>query len=155
MAGSSAPGETSDNPVAINVTAMVDIIFCLCLFFMCSLHFKELEGKVDTWLPKEKGPDPSRPRDIVLEEVRIFMRWDPEARATVRNVGSRTPSGNDARLMEEVLAMAADYRSLGKPQVPLIIDSTPDVPWHEVVHVMDLCKGKNLERIELTGPLSQ
>jgi len=45
-------GESPDNPVAINVTAMVDVIFCLCVFFMCSLHFRQVEGKFETWLPK-------------------------------------------------------------------------------------------------------
>ena len=35
-------GNQDENPVAINVVAMVDIIFCLCLFFMCSLKFKPL-----------------------------------------------------------------------------------------------------------------
>ena len=39
MAGSSSP---EDNPVGINVTALVDVIFCHCLFFMCSLHFKQV-----------------------------------------------------------------------------------------------------------------
>ena len=29
MGGSQNIGEASDNPVAINVTAMVDVIFCL------------------------------------------------------------------------------------------------------------------------------
>ncbi|KAF0241790.1 MAG: hypothetical protein FD180_4260 [Planctomycetota bacterium] len=42
-----------DNPVALNVAPMVDIIFCLCIFFMCSFHFKQLEGKFESWLPKK------------------------------------------------------------------------------------------------------
>jgi biopolymer transport protein ExbD len=43
MAGTQNIGEASDNPVAINVTAMVDVIFCLCLFFMFSFKFKQFE----------------------------------------------------------------------------------------------------------------
>jgi len=54
MAGASI-GDNEENPVAINVTAMVDVIFCLCVFFMCSLHFRQAEGKFETWLPKGKG----------------------------------------------------------------------------------------------------
>lgn len=46
-----AASASDDNPVGINVTAMVDIIFCLCLFFMCSMHFKQIEGKLESWLP--------------------------------------------------------------------------------------------------------
>ena len=50
MAGVSV-GESEENPVAINVTPLVDIIFCLCVFFMISFKFKQLEGKLGspTW----------------------------------------------------------------------------------------------------------
>ena len=46
-------GEAEDNPLPINVVPMVDIIFCLCVFFMCSFKFRETEGKFDSWLPKD------------------------------------------------------------------------------------------------------
>jgi hypothetical protein len=32
------------HPVAINVVPMVDVIFCLCVFFVRSMKFKQLEG---------------------------------------------------------------------------------------------------------------
>ena len=38
-------GEAEDNPVNINVVPMVDVIFCLCVFFMCSFKIKQLEGE--------------------------------------------------------------------------------------------------------------
>ena len=76
MGGSQNIGEASDNPVEINVTAMVDVIFCLCIFFMCSFHFKQLEGRVDAWLPKDDHGNqqghPSGP--LILEEIRVFRR---------------------------------------------------------------------------------
>ena len=49
-------GEQGENPVAINVVPMVDVISCLCVFFMCSFKFKQLEGKFDSWLPRGRGP---------------------------------------------------------------------------------------------------
>ena len=45
MAGVSV-GESEENPVAINVTLLVDIIFCLCVFFMISFKFKQLVEEV-------------------------------------------------------------------------------------------------------------
>ena len=66
MGGGGNIGEESDNPVEINVTAMVDVIFCLCIFFMCSFHFKQLEGKIETWLPKDRGVEQTPPDKIVL-----------------------------------------------------------------------------------------
>ena len=43
---------------------------------------------------------------------------------------------------------SAEVRS----QFPVLIDATPDVPWQEVIHVMDLCKKEKLERIEFAAP---
>src|SRR6187549_1827644 len=101
MGGGGNIGEASDNPVEINVTAMVDVIFCLCIFFMCSFHFKQLEGRIDAWLPKEKGNQAGSPRDIILEEIRVFMRWD--GNRTVRKVTNTAVSGDD-QLMDEIRA---------------------------------------------------
>ena len=83
MAGSQNIGESSDNPVAINVTAMVDVIFCLCLFFMCSFQFKQLEGKIESWLPKDRGLNNTADTPVLVrEEIRIHMSWDQAASAT-------------------------------------------------------------------------
>ena len=148
-----AGGGGEDNPVSINVTAMVDIIFCLCLFFMCSFHFKQLEGKIDTWLPKDRGVNQGTPEKVVLEEIRIFMKWDPNRNATIRKVGNRGETGTDQDLMTIVLQMTNDYKKAGKSEFPVLIDATPDVPWEDVIHVMDLCKKEKLERIEFAAPI--
>ena len=151
MAGSQNIGEASDNPVAINVTAMVDVIFCLCLFFMCSLKFKQLEGKIETWLPKDRGVLQTPPPKIVLEEIRVFMRWlDGQ---TVIKVGNRPPVKSDTELMQIILQMSNDFKKLGKSDFPVLIDALPDVPWRDVIHVLDLCKVEKLERIEFAAPL--
>jgi biopolymer transport protein ExbD len=153
MGGSQNIGEASDNPVEINVTAMVDVIFCLCIFFMCSFHFKQVEGKVDAWLPKGPGPNPfERHPDVPLEEIRVFMRWDAPSGSTVRKV-VRTAVSSDRELMEAIRAMKGDYERAGKTLFPIIIDATPDVPWQDVVHVLDLCKADKLSMIEFAEPM--
>lgn len=151
MGGTQNIGEASDNPVEINVTAMVDVIFCLCIFFMCSFHFKQLEGKIDTWLPNH-GPEPS-PTVVppVLEEIRLFLRWDPATGTTLRKVGS-TEVSSDADLLGRIRLHKGDYERIGKLDVPILIDSTPDVPWQDVVHAVDLCKTEHLSKIEFVEP---
>ncbi len=151
MAGSSSIGEASDNPVGINVVPMVDVIFCLCLFFMCSLKFKQLEGKIETWLPKDRGVEQTPPDKVVLEEIRVFMRWQDGR--TVTKVGNRAPAGSDLELMQTINQMSNDYKKLGKTDYPVLIDALHDVPWKDVIHVLDLCKKDKLERIEFAAPL--
>jgi hypothetical protein len=119
---------------------------------MCSFHFKQLEGKIDAWLPTEKGNRVGPPpKDPILEEIRVFMRWDPE-RGTTRKIGS-TVAADDAALMEAIRVRKGDYERAGKSVFPIIIDATADVPWSHVVHVVDLCKTDKLTNIEFAEPM--
>jgi biopolymer transport protein ExbD len=154
MGGSQNIGEESDNPVEINVTAMVDVIFCLCIFFMCSFHFKQLEGKIDAWLPKGHGNQTynAPPPPVILEEIRVFMRWDPVRGVTSRKVGS-TQAADDAALMDAIRVRKGDYERAGKNIFPIIIDATEDVPWSDVIKVVDLCKTDKLTSIEFAEPM--
>src|SRR5206468_209331 len=85
MAGSQDP---SDNPVGINVVPLVDIIFCLCVFFMCSFKFKQLEGKFDSWLPRDKGAE-GLPDLNLIQDVRVALLWDEGAQKIHRRMGTR------------------------------------------------------------------
>ena len=152
MGGGGNIGEESENPVEINVTAMVDVIFCLCIFFMCSFHFKQLEGRIDAWLPTH-GNQPGTPSGpLILEEIRVFMRWDATTNKTLRKVTNVAVSTDD-QLMEEIRVRKSHYVQAGKSIFPVIIDSTPDVPWQEVIHVLDLCKKENMSSIEFAEPM--
>lgn len=153
MSGTQNIGEASDNPVAINVTAMVDVIFCLCIFFMCSFKFKQLEGKIESWLPKDKGVFNTPVTNVVLEEIRIFMKWDDASQTTIRQVGNR-PTNSDEDLRQLVVSMADDFRRTGKTEVPVILDAQGAVPWRDVVRVMDMCKEEKLEKIEFAAPIT-
>ena len=153
MAGSQNIGEASDNPVEINVVAMVDVIFCLCLFFMCSFHFKQLEGKIESTLPKDRGVFASTPQKVVLEEIRVILKWDAATNSTIRKVGNRNPVTSDDELMTTIRSMAGDYKKAGKTDFPVLIDGQRDVPWFEVIHVLDMCKIDNLDRIEFAAPI--
>src|SRR4029453_546480 len=87
MAGSQ---NQEDNPVAINVVPMVDIIFCLCVFFMCSMKFKELEGKFESWFPKDRGQEDGTARDKPVEEIGVALLWDEANSTTIRKFGNTT-----------------------------------------------------------------
>lgn len=145
-------GEESDNPVEINATAMIDVTLCLCAFFMCSFHFKTLEGKVETWLPRECRHYHGGCGGVIAE-ARIFMKWDAEQKVTLRKVGNRGVVKDDAELVEILEQCRKDFEKAGRTRVPLIIDGTPDVPWQDVVHVVDLFKKHPVWSIEFAEPM--
>jgi biopolymer transport protein ExbD len=145
-------GSDEDNPVPLNVTPLIDIIFCLIIFFMCSFHFKQLEGKIDSWLPKDKGVHGTPVSNPVLEEIRVIMSLDKETNSVVRKLGAR-PIDSDQELGDLLVAMHQDFEKLNKGDIPVIIDAQPHVPWKEVINVMNICKKNSLEKIEFAAPM--
>ena len=146
MAGSTAIGESEDNPVAINVTPLVDIIFCLCVFFMISFKFKQIEGKFDTWLPKGKGSQ-GMPLDAVIQEVRVALFWDEENSKTIRKIGTRIVPDDD-ELQQLIQEAHAGFVRLDRPDQPLTIDGDLRVPWEDVVKVMNISKKAGMKQVE-------
>ena len=153
------PSDDSSKVDELPMTPMIDIIFQLLIFFMCSMHFKELEGKLTSWLPKE-GPAPSNLHVTPPPEIRIVMSWDAAAAVTHLSV-ERNPVG-EARFDRERgrdLGGEGLWRTLGdrverlwtveggRPDARVVIDATRDVPWAHVIRTMDACKARRIDRI--------
>ena len=137
-------GNAEDNPVAINVVPMVDVIFCLCVFFMCSMKFKQLEGKFDSWLPKNKGNSGVAAE---IAETRIALFWDQEKQVTHRQFGHRTVE-SDAELESLIKSAHDDFVLKNKPDAPVIIDGDARVPWKDVIDIVNIAKKLKIDNIE-------
>jgi len=101
------------------------------------------------WLPKDRGV---APLGIVLEDIRIRLFRDAGLSDTVRKVGQRREVTSDEELMRTVLQMVQDYKKAGKTEWPIIVDAAPNVPWKDVIHVVDLCTKEDLNAIEFGTP---
>lgn len=145
MAGSQDP---NDNPMAINVVPLVDIIFCLCVFFMCSFKFRQTEGKFDAWLPKDRGtPDQPYSEAPLLTEVRVAMSWDEPSQRVTRRLGKRTYE-DDRELALAIEASHDAWVATGHPDAPVTIDADSRVPWSEVTNVVNLTRSRDISKIE-------
>ena len=68
--------EIANEKQEMEMTPMIDVTFLLLIFFMCTIKFKTLEGKLSAYLPKDKGVNPT-PQDEPPEppiEVRLNVR---------------------------------------------------------------------------------
>ena len=146
MAGSTM-GDGEENPVGINVTPLVDVIFCLCVFFMISFKFKQLEGKFDSWLPKGKGTTGAITAEGILDEVRVAMWWDEAAQRSIRQIGQRRVA-NDDELAQLIKEGHDAWVRQNKPDTPVTIDAEARVPWEDVIKVMNICKSNRIDKIE-------
>jgi biopolymer transport protein ExbD len=146
MAGGGGGESSADNPLPLNVVPLIDVIFCLLLFFMCSFHFKTLEGKMEAWLPQDKGNNNSKVTQTDVSEIRISLEWDKVQARTIRRFG-RTEYSDDNELANTMKDQYDRNKAIGK-DAPVIIQPNPDVPWSEVVKVMDLARQKQLPKME-------
>jgi biopolymer transport protein ExbD len=139
-----------DEAVAVNVTPLIDIIFCLCLFFLCSLKFKQLEGKMDAWLPKDVGTRDAPVKKVPLDEIRIFVRLDASGVERLA-YGAREVADLD-ELARLAVAGWADACAQSRERPRVVVDGESKVEWRSVVAVVDRLKRIGIESVELTQP---
>lgn len=78
--------EEATESVKMEMTPMIDVTFLLLIFFLCSIKFKILEGKLQTYLPKDVGVN-TTPIDKMLEKIDIrIIRKDQNQDFTNRDV---------------------------------------------------------------------
>jgi biopolymer transport protein ExbD len=153
MAGAQMDDE--ENPIAVNVVPLIDIIFCLCVFFMCSFRFKQLEGKFESWLPKDRGTGGvAEITNIVKPETRVVLLWDAANQKTRRQVGVR-PVNDDVELQQYIRDMRADLIKLNHDDAPVTIDADERVPMADVIAVVNLCKREGIDNIEFALSLQK
>jgi biopolymer transport protein ExbD len=81
----------------LNMTPMIDIVFQLLIFFMLSMHFKEVEGRLLSTLPKKSGLESSL-APVRLEEVRIVLCAGGDARTHLTDKGRHEAAAKDGRV---------------------------------------------------------
>ena len=146
----------------MEMTPMIDVVFLLLIFFMCTLRFKTLEGKLAAYLPRDAGVNPWQ--ELPIDKVDILIR--------VSEPGTRYLAGHSARerqiygpgatgryvwgedrvleysvatfettdleqLRARLTRIFKDRRALGEQDVPATIDARSGTAYEDVVEVLD------------------
>ncbi|MDQ7779602.1 MAG: biopolymer transporter ExbD [Planctomycetota bacterium] len=142
--------ETEVSLPQLNMTPMIDVIFQLLIFFMCTIKFRTMEGKLQSYLPKDKGM-----RNVayqpLAQEIRAIIKYD-ETTGEVKFWLAENRMANIDALMEGIAAKHAEYKKTIDRPVPVIVDAEKNVPFMEVVRVLDLCTGRGIEGVEFALP---
>ena len=133
-----ASSDPRENPIALNVVPMVDVIFCLCVFFMCSMKFEQVEGKFEAWLPRDRGAATAAgPVHEPLARIALF--WNEPAKKAVLQLGHRVVR-DEVELGGLLREALQDAGRRGRPEAPAVLDAEGRVPWGDVVAVVNLCR---------------
>ncbi|MBC8330109.1 MAG: biopolymer transporter ExbD, partial [Planctomycetes bacterium] len=111
------PRRAPDPEERLEMTPMIDVTFLLLIFFIVTLNFRTLEGRLDATLPKDHGPGAGAE---VVEKLDIVLRVqqpgsldpDPAAPHLRRYTGRRIGYQAGARTYESLGQLAACLESL-------------------------------------------
>ena len=160
--------ELAREKVELELTPMIDVTFLLLIFFLCTLKFKTLEGKLAAYLPKDVGVNPSQvePREAIDLRLRVAL---PGTKLTQVAPGQWRPysgSGRFAYGADRVLRYTIGPRQLTDlasveqrlaelhaldPERELKIDPGAGTIAREVVEVLDAALAVGLDSVRIVG----
>ncbi|MCK6473918.1 MAG: biopolymer transporter ExbD [Planctomycetes bacterium] len=158
----------ADRPIEFNFTSMIDVVFLLLIFFLISSRFKQVEQRLDTFLPNVGPIDPSPPPPS--EPVTIFVKDDlvmrqaadvdmrSQRKATYylasRDANPLTDMAQAYPVLRQLAQANADQEVLIAPYDERR-DFDQRVPFYNIVRVVDVCKEAGISRISFQAPAQQ
>ncbi len=134
-----------------DMTPMIDVVFQLLIFFMLTIKFKTLEGKLAAYLPKDVGVNtsPAEPKEKVEIKLKVEkegaklhprddepwsgtgpFRYGPD-RIVKYSIGPKSTT----RLEEAAQRLKELYKA--DPTQPATIDPYPGTVYADVVLILD------------------
>ena len=127
-------------PVELKMTPMIDVIFLLLIFFVCTANFIPLEGvlPMDTTLPGDAAAEVVLPDPVNMDVVEVQIFFDRQPHWKI--------AGNQCSTLHEVQNILRLIRNI-KPDIPVIIESADGVPMENVIDVCDICRRVGLTQV--------
>lgn len=143
--------------IKMDLTPMIDVTFLLLIFFIVTLKFKVLEGRLDASLPKDMGTaaTPSEP----IEKINIIMLVSDPGTLGLdpNNKNLRQYTGRQVRY--EVGTQI--YRSLpdlqnylaiqDKEETPVTLDPRQGIINEDVMLVLDVIIREKFAKVSFAG----
>jgi len=131
--------------VEMELTPMIDVVFLLLIFFIVTMKFKVLEGKLATELPKDVGVNAGEVEEL-LEKVEIKIEEDRSEKYGMRVFVNGVKMPNLATLRSKL----EDFIRLNDEQKATLYPG-PKVNYEQVVKVVDQCLLAELTDITFAG----
>jgi biopolymer transport protein ExbD len=128
------------------MTPMIDVIFLLIIFFICTSSFQPPEEVLPTNLsfPGAVGAEAVvDPMLQDLDEIVVKLLWGE------RGIAWEINRRQCASLLE--VRAVLDAVAKVKPDLPVILDVAPPVPLENVIDVYDLCRHLGLQKVQFAA----
>ena len=156
--------ELQDDNCDLEMTPMIDVTFLLLIFFMCTLKFKTLEGKLNAFLPKDVGVNTAPAEE--KEKVEIVLRVGKAGNKVAPDGGVWNGSGryifDDTREIKysvgpmtttDINKVHQRLKDLHErdDEMPATLDARSGIIYADVVKLLDVALDANFEKITFAG----
>ena len=139
------PRRVLTTDASINMTPMIDVVFQLMIFFICTASFQLGEELLPTSLAITGGTTPAATVEVDPDLERIIVRGESSEDGTTWTVNDRPcPSLIE---VEQMLRAIAEI----DVTLPVILDVGADVPLGDMIDVYDLCRLATFEKIQFAA----
>ncbi|MDR1480440.1 MAG: biopolymer transporter ExbD [Planctomycetaceae bacterium] len=130
----------------LRMTAMIDVIFLLLIFFICTANFRPSESLMTTDLSLSGNVNDVSvlkildPLDIDVAIIRIMFDVVPQWHL----------AGNECKSIRELRVLLNELRQIQR-DLPVVIDSDSNVPMEYVIDTYDSCRAAGLTKIQFAA----
>lgn len=161
-----------------DMTPMIDVTFLLLIFFIVTLKFKILEGRLDAALPKDRGTSNAPAEEIEKIDILMFVA---EPGTLEKEVNPKTGRESDLRMFKDRLIrlevgakkfrfdpiqeFPEELRTFLKAglaggtydvaETPVSIDARKGVVYGDVIRVLDVVIEEQFEKVSFAGTHEQ
>ena len=129
-----------------SMTSMIDVVFLLLVFFLCTLEFRVLEGRLDAELPKGIG-QVAGGVEALLEPLELHVLGD--AKTDLRRTRVRLGQGRTHPVSELPGVLAGLAQRF--PEQDVLIHAEEGVVHGQVVAVVDACLQGGFLQLRFAG----
>ncbi len=132
-----------DEEFQLNLTAMINVVFLLIIFFVVNLKFPQEEGALSANLPKA-GKAVAGAQAPKIDKVVIGIDYPGNQ---VRVIVNNQPVGGLSALGTKLFLLQRQI-----PDAEVTLDVKPDVPYDYVVQAFNLCAKNKFTKVAFAQP---
>ncbi len=141
-------GGGGDDTAEPDLTAMLDVVMQLLMYFIMCANFIAQENNVDVLLPLATNAKPLTPEDNDV----LFLNIDKEGK--VKILGEAAKDMDATRLWLDNRALDAREKSGdGSIRTAVVVRADRDVPYETVYRLMETAKAKGFKRFKLRATI--
>ncbi len=134
--------DNEPEPLEINMTPMIDVVFLLIVFFMIVVDLTQ-KDLVKLQLPKSEMGEPDKKPE--KNRITVNITWDEDDEMSEIYVKQKPYTLDELKTWMYPIARSRINRKTKFSEIPILIRCDKDAPFRMVQQVMQICADKDIQ----------